>query len=343
MTNGPKVSVLIPSLNVEMYIRECMESVINQTLCNIEIICVDAGSTDNTLNILEEYAGRDSRIKIIHSAKKSYGYQLNLGIEASHGEYIGIVESDDYIASDMFQRLTEVADRYELDLIKADYYRFFREGINRIFEYCPAINDPDYYGKVLDPYQNRCRFMFHIVPWTGIYRTSFIKRKQVKLNESPGASYQDNGLWWMTMTQTNRVMFLNEAFYRVRRDNPNSSIKSTEKVYCMCEEYNYIRDFLHTHPEIEQRFAPVIAYYRMHNYYFTLSRIAPKFRKEFLQRFSEDFKKIEADKELDITLYTEEQWERLHKIMKTPFLYYFATYTTMGRVINKIRRKVKGI
>ena len=75
--DNPIVSVLIPSLNNEDYIAECINSVINQTLDNIEIICIDAGSTDNTLEIIKSFAKMDSRIKIIKSDKRSYGYQMN--------------------------------------------------------------------------------------------------------------------------------------------------------------------------------------------------------------------------------------------------------------------------
>lgn len=107
--NEPKVSVLIPSLNVAPYIEECLQSVINQSLKDIEIICIDANSTDGTLEILKDYAKKDSRIKLIVSEKKSYGYQMNLGLKAARGEYIGIVESDDYIKPLMFERLYRVA------------------------------------------------------------------------------------------------------------------------------------------------------------------------------------------------------------------------------------------
>ena len=77
---NPKVSVIMPSLNVGKYIRESLTSVCNQTLKEIEIICVDAGSTDGTLEIIKEFAASDKRIKVIHSDKKSYGYQMNVGI-----------------------------------------------------------------------------------------------------------------------------------------------------------------------------------------------------------------------------------------------------------------------
>ena len=89
----PKVSVIMPSLNVGRFIRECIASVSKQTLEDIEIICVDAGSTDGTLELLEYAAQLDHRIQVVRSDKKSYGYQMNLGLDAARGEYIGIVET----------------------------------------------------------------------------------------------------------------------------------------------------------------------------------------------------------------------------------------------------------
>ena len=84
----PKVSIIMPSLNVAPYITECMESVIHQTLQDLEILCVDAGSTDGTWEILEEYSKRDGRIRLIRSPQKSYGYQMNLGIREAVGRKI---------------------------------------------------------------------------------------------------------------------------------------------------------------------------------------------------------------------------------------------------------------
>ena len=96
-----KVSIIMPSLNVANYISECMDSVINQTLSDIEILCIDAGSTDGTLDILRDYESKDNRIKVIVSSMKSYGHQVNMGLDMAKGEYIGIVETDDYIESYM--------------------------------------------------------------------------------------------------------------------------------------------------------------------------------------------------------------------------------------------------
>ena len=88
----PKVTVIMPSLNVANYMEECIKSVVDQTLKNIEILCIDAGSTDGTLEIIERYSSVDRRIELIHSDKRSYGYQVNLGIKLAKGEYIAILD-----------------------------------------------------------------------------------------------------------------------------------------------------------------------------------------------------------------------------------------------------------
>ena len=101
----PKISIIMPSLNVKKYITQCIESVLVQTLEDYEVICIDAGSTDGTKEMIEQYASKDNRIKLIKSEVKSYGYQVNMGIELAKGDYIAILETDDYIDGDMYRRL----------------------------------------------------------------------------------------------------------------------------------------------------------------------------------------------------------------------------------------------
>ena len=122
--NEVKVSIIMPSLNVSRYIRQCVDSVLNQTLREIEVIFVDAGSTDGTVEILQEYTQKDSRTKLIHSDKKSYGYQVNLGFDAAQGEYLGIIETDDYADPEMFMRLYECAKKHDADVVKSGFYYY---------------------------------------------------------------------------------------------------------------------------------------------------------------------------------------------------------------------------
>ena len=99
------VSIIMPSLNVANYIEECLASAVNQTLKEIEIICIDAGSTDGTAEIIERYAEKDKRIRLIKTEFKSYGAQVNLGIRLARGYYIAILETDDYVSCDMYENL----------------------------------------------------------------------------------------------------------------------------------------------------------------------------------------------------------------------------------------------
>ena len=105
-----KVSIIVPAFNTEKYLPECLDSVVNQTLKDIEIICIDNCSTDNTLNILNEYAKKDSRIKVIaNKVNKGVANSRNLGLDSASGEYVGFVDSDDFIELDMFEKLYKVA------------------------------------------------------------------------------------------------------------------------------------------------------------------------------------------------------------------------------------------
>ena len=98
-----KISVLVPIYNVKQYLAECIDSIIMQTLTNIEIILLDDGSTDGSAEICDEYAQKDQRIKVIHKPNSGYGATMNIGLDNARGKYVGIVESDDYIRPEMYE------------------------------------------------------------------------------------------------------------------------------------------------------------------------------------------------------------------------------------------------
>lgn len=101
----PKISIIVPVCNVEKYLSKCLDSIVNQTLKEIEIICIDDGSTDDSGAILDSYSQKDSRIKVIHKKNSGYGNSMNVGMDCAEGEYIGIVESDDCILPEMYEEL----------------------------------------------------------------------------------------------------------------------------------------------------------------------------------------------------------------------------------------------
>ncbi len=116
-----KVSVIIPVYNVEKYLKECLDSVVNQTLKDIEIICVNDGSTDNSLQILEEYAIKDDRITVINQDNKGVGAARNIGLKLARGEYINFLDSDDYLDLQCYEKLYQKITEYNADLCQFGY------------------------------------------------------------------------------------------------------------------------------------------------------------------------------------------------------------------------------
>ena len=110
-----KVSVIIPVYNVEKYLPECLDSVIKQTLKDMEIICVDDGSTDSSGKIIDEYAAKDNRIVVIHKQNGGYGQSCNKGLDIAKGEYVAILEPDDFVDEHMYEDLYNAAKQYDGD------------------------------------------------------------------------------------------------------------------------------------------------------------------------------------------------------------------------------------
>lgn len=319
----PKVSVIIPTYNVEQYLQPAMDSVINQTLEDIEIICVDDGSTDNSGKILDQYAAKDSRVKVIHKENGGYGKAMNVGLDNATGEYIGILEPDDYVKPEMFESLYNKAKEFNLDLIKSDYCRFEKLPNGEVKWY-PEILDKtnSYYNRVINLTEDIEPYKFPMNTWAGIYKRSYLLEHKIRHNETPGASYQDNGFWFQSFAFAQRAMFLKDVFYLNRRDNPNSSVKNPAKVFCMKEEYDYIKKILETNPVLKEKYMGICFYKRFENYIFTFNRIDIKYKKMFLESISKEFKEAYKHKEIDEKYFSPYWLEMLHTIKENPMKFY---------------------
>lgn len=122
------LSIVIPAYNIEQYISRCLDSLINQTYNNLEIIVVDDGSKDNTSIILDEYVLKDSRIKVIHKENEGVSIARLSGLKACNGEYVGFVDGDDTVDNDMFELLMNNADKYNADISHCGYVMDFPDG-----------------------------------------------------------------------------------------------------------------------------------------------------------------------------------------------------------------------
>lgn len=220
--NRPLISVLMPSLNVGEFIKDCIESVINQTLKNIEIICIDSGSTDGTLEILKEYEQKDSRIKLIHSSKKSYGHQMNLGLQEAKGDYIGIVETDDYIKYDMFESLYNLTENGTVDIAKANFWHVDTTNFEK-YTFLADGTKKNLPNNKFTIYDDANILNGHPSIWAGIYRRSFLIKNNIYFMEAPGGGWVDNPFLFETFCAAESIKYKDEPYYCYRETNPNSS------------------------------------------------------------------------------------------------------------------------
>lgn len=316
-----KVSIIVPVYNVEAYLRECLDSLVSQTLKDIEIICVNDGSTDSSPDILREYAGKDSRIVVIDKPNGGYGHTMNRGFERATGEYIGIVESDDFVAKSMYADLYSAARKYDCDIVKSDFNRFETVNGRILPTYVPLTDDRSWYDRVIDPKKEPLCLKLKMNTWTGIYRREFILRFGIDHHETPGASYQDNGFFFKTMTQASSVRFVNKAYYMNRRDNPGSSVYDTGKVYAMNKEMAYIKEFL-LEKGLWETFKEIYYFKLLSNYDFTYNRIARERKNEYLLAISEEFKREYESGDMDIDrIYTPNEAARVRILIDAPLTY----------------------
>lgn len=284
-----KVSVIIPSFNTAPYMRQCLDSVRMQTLSEIEMICVDANSTDGTTAILEEYASRDIRIRLLQTTRKSYGYQMNLGLSAARGEYIGIVESDDYVTDEMFEKLYHAAHDNQLDFVKSNFYQFVDYMNRRHYKKWNRKVDGNYQKIILlNENPQALAYADHGNIWSGIYRRSFLQDKNIRFHETPGAAYQDTGFAILCSLEAERVMFLEDCFYRYRQSRAGSSVSSQEKHSDIIAEYRWIREQMERRGFTDEASRAFYRTMKLHSYRWNCNRLYPGGREKFLENWAKE-------------------------------------------------------
>lgn len=254
-----KVSVIIPVLNTVKYIRECVDSVINQTLSDLEIIIVDAGSTDGTLEILKEYADIDSRVILLQSEKKSMGFQYNIGMSRAQGEYIAFLESDDYWDLKMLENLCAIADKENVDYVKSDFDMFIDKE-DRVFlnYHILSGNYRKYLNSVIFPCSIPSLMYRDVNMWNGIYRRSFIENNSIRENETPKAAFQDIGFVIQTFVLAQRAIYTDCESYKYRRDNINSSVYDINGIRFVVQEFKFIFEKLELKGKIQNNASAVV-------------------------------------------------------------------------------------
>jgi glycosyltransferase involved in cell wall biosynthesis len=254
----PKVSVIIPIFNVEDYIIECLDSISNQTLKEIEIICVNDGSTDNSLSIIEEYSKNDNRIIIINQINRGLSEARNTGVKYSNGEYIYFIDSDDYLDQNALLELYNQGKKDDLDIIYFDADSFFSD-INstnlkkKMKFYIDFYHRKFNYSEILEGKE-----MFYEMEKNDEFRHSaclqFIKRKFYEITNLsfyPGIYHEDNLFTLKSILLANRTFYIKKQYYKRRiRSNSimvqNFNVKNLYGyfiVYCEMLKFLIRKDF----------------------------------------------------------------------------------------------------
>lgn len=311
-----KVSVLVPIYNTAHYLRQCLDSLLGQTLEDIEIICINDGSTDGCADILEEYANFDKRIQVIHKKNTGYGHSMNVGLEQAKGEYVGIVESDDFADASMFKCLYEAAITKNADIVKSDYLEFF-------YEKNVPVTRRVFGGRCVQYNSNfkaaSCKAVFRErYIWSAIYKREFLIDNQIRFHETPGASYQDVSFSFQVNALAKRICWLNEAYLHYRIDNQESSVNSPEKIFCIFDEHEEIQRFLDKKPNIKielQAYEEALKFWDCLYHY---SRVGVAFQYALLLRIQKELYAAHKSDSLVREVWEDELWEKHREILNSP-------------------------
>lgn len=322
----PKVSIVMPTYNVEKYFSQCIESVINQTLKEIEIIPVDDGSPDNCGKIMDEYAEKDKRIKPIHKENGGYGSAVNLGIEKATGEYIAILETDDWVEPNAYELLYNEAKRNDTDMTKCMFYFYnsFRKYENKIekdkiYLYTNAPKG------AFDLKQYPQLLYKHASVWVAIYKNLFIK--QIKFIEK--GYYQDFPFFIETVCKANRISILQEYLihYRIEEGQNSSTLRNDEKLLKMPENCIIGKDILKKYGLYESLTKETFYKHAFNANAGFYNRIQLKYKGKYLKLLKELFEDIKNDKEFKYLYFDREQKKFVENILKTPrFIILFRLY-----------------
>lgn len=321
-----KVSVLVPIYNLEQYLPQCLDSLCAQTLKSIEIICINDGSTDASGAILDEYNKNHENITVIDKKNSGYGDSMNRGLEVATGEYIGIVESDDYIETNAFEKLYELAKKNEADIVKANYFYHSEESDElhevihgqKLHKAMTISDDP----KILIEEPGI---------WSAIYRREFLNDKKIRFRPTPGASYQDTGFHFKSFCAAEKIVYTKDAFLHYRIDNANSSVKSLEKVNYVVEEYADIEKFI-KNCEISDEVKYTIQVAKFGAFHWNLQRLPKDLAQEFVNTIKTEFSAAKEAGLLQKEYFPKKYWLALQMILKS-------SPKTSARVL-QLRKKI---
>lgn len=246
---SPHVSVIVPIYKVQDYLDQCISSIVQQTLKNIEIILVDEGDDDECYAIMRKFSEKDSRVKIIHEKSGGYAASCNKGFDLATGEYLCVIESDDFIELTMLEDLYATAKKYDLDVIKCPFSHFYDARNNS-----PSYRTPCNYASYFEVHAPSGAFTIsefpelmavHASVWSAIYRASFIKEKKIYFLDRKPSAYVDVEFRIRTLVEAKRIGWHPTPFYNWRMTNPTST-NNTFNLSMMIQRWREAHDYFNS-------------------------------------------------------------------------------------------------
>ena len=232
------ISVIIPIYKVEKYLKQCIESVINQTYTNLDIILVDDGSPDNCGLLCDEYEKKDSRIRVIHKQNGGLSDARNAGITIAQGEYIGFVDSDDYISQDMYEKLHSAIKKNNAQLAVCNF-QYVNEDGTEINKQSPVKNEKLSRIEALHKL-NESMWWYYVTAWNKLYRKELFSNIRFPF----ARLYEDAYLVHEIMGECDNIATISEKLYYYRqRDNSiitsGKSVRNYDAVEALCNRCDY--------------------------------------------------------------------------------------------------------
>lgn len=262
-----KISVIVPVYNCEDYIEESIKSILNQSFKDIEVICVDDGSTDDSLNILKELSMQDTRLKVFTQENQGSSVARNNALEKASGDYIYFFDADDYIVDDCLEKIYNNAINNDSDIVifKYDQYKegYFLKHSEQDIE--KQFSKTDFTNFTFDCYDYRIRaFKGPFAPWFKFYKKEFLDKYDFEF--PPGLNHNDVPFHVKTILKASKISFIPEYLYHYRIDNPNSisntRLKNFKDIFSIIK---IVEDFLKDENLLEE--------FEKEFEYFTINRI----------------------------------------------------------------------
>ena len=297
------ISILMPIYNAGDYLYRSIKSIQDGTYQDFEIICCSDGSTDNTLEILMELQGQDSRIKIIARKEKGYAVTMNEMLDLASGDYVINIDPDDWIEPNMFEKMLEYMDS-ETDFVKCGFWFELKDKSQRYYyttqpaEFCPRI---------LPSKSKMEYFVTQVALWTCLIRRSFIEKHHIRLYETPGAAYQDTSFNFLINAMADKIRVIPDALYHYNKTNDNASTFSPRYPLAPAEQYRFLADWCMDNPQYGLYVRSVLCRCRFGSYLWNMSRIKEDDRLEFAEMAQKDFKV--DDDYIDVRMFSEEDYQ----------------------------------